>query len=135
MRKLPFVAFIATMLVLPIAVVFGPAAMGLTIGNSTFNTPRPYAKDPGNFAIINRVENAVERSPRGSTIHITRFLLDHTWTVTELIEACRRGVAVRVILDQDIQNWNSRRLIAALNGDNLRRGEATKPKRGPCNRT
>lgn len=140
MRKL-LVALVATFLMVPVAVVFGPSALGLTIGNATFNTPRPYAKDPGNFAIINRVERAIERTPGTPglnvpprhAIHITSFLLDRTSTVTELIQACRRGVAVRVILDPDIQNRNSRRLIAALNGDNLD-GANHAAERGRCNR-
>lgn len=73
------------------------------------------------------------------TITIATYLLDHTPSVTALIEARQRGVDIRVVLDNDIDNRNSRRLISALNGDNIHDtdgdGKAdSKPKTGPCGR-
>ena len=53
-------------------------------------------------------------------ITIATYLMDHTPSVTALINACRRGVKVRVLLDVGIANRNSRRLIRTLNGDNVR---------------
>ncbi|MCB8956877.1 MAG: hypothetical protein H6529_10400, partial [Nocardioides sp.] len=116
-------------------------------GTAVFNTPRPFSKTyAGNFAIVSRVDRAINGVPKHKrtskkpqpVIHITTFLMDHTRSVTDLIKACHRGVAVRVIIDQDINNHNSRRLISALNGDNVRdHNHDGKPdrkaKRGPCN--
>jgi hypothetical protein len=150
MRKTTAVAAITALVLLPLTAVVstaGPASAGPK-GSAIFNTPRPFAKtDKRNFAIVNRVDRAIKGVPRHKrsskkpqpTIHLTTFLLDHTRSVTDLIAACKRGVAVRVLLDEDIQNANSRRLISALNGDNVKDRNHDgkpdrKPKRGPCNR-
>ncbi len=109
-----------------------------------FNTPKPYGAGPANDRIVSKVEHAIRntvrtRKNRHPVIHISTYLLDRSPSVTALIKACRRGVQVRVILDEDIDNWNSRRLITALNADNVRDrnrdGHAdTDPRAGRCNR-
>lgn len=154
MRKFSFAAVLTVLLFLPLMSV--PAAQGTTttttkatapspIGESTFNTPRPYAGKTENFAIVNKVQHAIKATPgyrKGrprQVIHITTFLMDRTSTVTALMDACRRGVAVRVIIDQDVVNRNARRIISMLNADNVKDfnhdGKAdTKPRARPCNR-
>ena len=100
-----------------------------------FNVPRPWGSTAENYRLIKHVEQAIRRTqgPTASepnpVILITSFLLDRSASVDALIAACRRGVSVRVILDGDINNRNSRRLIAKLNGDNNR------PRAGRCGRT
>jgi len=142
-RKLTAIAAFMTLVLLPIAVVSSPAAA--VPPRAVFNTPRPYAGNAANFTIVNRVERAIKAMPRHRrgkprpVITIATYLLDRTSTVTQLVKACRRGVAVRVIIDEGIQNRNSRRLISTLNGDNVRDRNRDgkpdrRPKRRPCNR-
>jgi hypothetical protein len=144
MRKLSFAAAL-TVLMLLMPVGFVPAQAATPTGSATFNTPRPYGATRANFAIVNRVERAINGVPRRQkgkprqVITIATYLMDSTSTVTALIRACRRGVAVRVIIDEEVVNRNARRLISVLNGDNVRdRNHDGKPDRkpraGPCNR-
>ncbi|WP_188113270.1 phospholipase D-like domain-containing protein [Nocardioides humilatus] len=127
----------ASLLLVPASAV-GPR------GGSAFNTPEPYGDDAANLRIVKTVKHAIQntvpsrRHPH-PVINISTFLLDWTPAVNALIDACRRGVEVRVILDDEIDNWNSRRLITALNSDNVpdrdRNGVADRdPRAGRCNR-
>ena len=111
---------------------------------AVFNVPRPWGTDAERYRIVRTVVEAI-RKTRPTKRHpdpvilVSTYLLDHTGSVDALIGACRRGVAVRVILDEDIDNRNSRRLIQALNGDNVKDedgdGVADRPpKRRKCNR-
>jgi len=130
----------ATLLTVPLA---GSAAAGYTPpGGATFNVPKPWGRSAGNFRIVRAVESAIKhtrptkRFPR-PTMFISTYLLDRPQSVEALVGACRRGVSVRVILDEDIVSKPSRRLIRVLNSDNVRdrnhNGKADKkPKRGPC---
>jgi phosphatidylserine/phosphatidylglycerophosphate/cardiolipin synthase-like enzyme len=138
---------LAGFLVLSSTVVSAPAASAYQPpgGGGTFNVPDPWGTTKANYRIVNHVQRAINRT-QGPTkrypdprIHIATYLLDHTSSVSALVRACRRGVSVRVILDRDIDNRNSRRLIRVLNGDNVRDrnrdGKAdSKAKRGRCNR-
>ncbi len=105
-----------------------PAEAGL------FNVPRPWGSSAEIWRLMRHVDRAIENTPGeqtvtdpatgkvtttpGATILISTYLLDRDTSVDHLIDACRRGIAVRVILDENIENKNSRRLIATLNGDN-----------------
>lgn len=148
MRKLTVLAAFLLLLISPQAVMSSTASTATSEGSAVFNTPRPFSKTyADNFAIVSRVDRAINGVPKHRrtsnkpqpVIHITTYLMDHTRSVTDLIDACKRGVAVRVIIDEDIDNKNSRRLISALNGDNVKdRNHDGKPDRkadrGPCNR-
>jgi PLD-like domain len=111
----------------------------------TFNVPDPWGGTRANYRIVHHVERAINKAQGPTkrypnpTIHIATFLLDRTPSVDALVKACRRGISVRVILDRDIDNRNSRRLIRVLNSDNVRdrNGDGkpdSKPKRGPCDK-
>ncbi len=107
-------------------------------GGAVFNTPRPYAGDDANYRIVKTVERAIRNTVRTKkhprpVIHISTYLLDRPTTVKTLIAACRRGVQVRVLLDEDIESRPSRKLITALNADNVR-GPHDDPRAGRCNR-
>lgn len=112
---------------------------------ATFNVVAPWGTKAQRWRLVRSVETAIRKVPKRSpgearpTILIATFMLDRKRTVTELIEACRRGASVRVVLDDDVDNRQSRRLKRSLNGDNLRDrnrdGFADRPpKRGPCGR-
>ncbi len=111
----------------------------------TFNTPRHFGGQLAQYHILRHVEKAINRT-FGPTkrypnpvILISTYLLDRTRSVDALVAACRRGVSVRVILDQDIVSRNSKRLIRVLNGDNVRDANNDgkpddRPTSRPCNR-
>ena len=153
MRRLAALAVFTTLLLLPIAgasslqtaATPSQGAARAISGEAIFNTPKPFGGRKANFRIVSRIERAIKATPgkvKGKTrqsITIATYLMDHTPSVTGLINACRRGVKVRVLLDVGIANRNSRRLIRTLNGDNVRdRNNDGKPDspptRGPCNR-
>jgi phosphatidylserine/phosphatidylglycerophosphate/cardiolipin synthase-like enzyme len=126
-----------------VGLVAPPASAWEPAGGGTFNIPRPWGGTKANYRIVNHVERAIDHAQGATkrrpnpTIHISTFLLDRQSSVSALVRACRRGISVRVILDRDIDNRNSRRLIRVLNSDNVRDrngdGKAdTKPKTGPC---
>lgn len=130
--------------VLSLSFVLVPASAMGPRGGAVFNTPRPYGDDAANYRIVKKVEHAIRntvrtRQFRHPVIHISTYLLDRPTTVKTLIAACRRGVQVRVILDEDIESRPSRKLITALNADNVhdrnRDGRADNdPRAGRCNR-
>ena len=107
-------------LVAPAASAYDPNPGG------TFNIPDPWGGTKANYRIVKHVERAINKAQGPTkrypspTIHIATFLLDRTPSVDALVKACRRGISVRVILDRDIDNRNSRRLIRVLNSDNVR---------------
>lgn len=102
-----------------------------------FNVPHPWGTPGQRSAILRKVESAINHTPKGQTMLISSYLFDQRSSVNALISACRRGVSVRVVLDGQIASHQSRRLVAALNGDNIRpngHGGWTKPKTRKCGR-
>jgi phosphatidylserine/phosphatidylglycerophosphate/cardiolipin synthase-like enzyme len=138
-------SLLAVLVVVSLTGLVAPASAYEPNGGGTFNVPDPWGSTKANYRIVKHVERAINKA-QGPTkrypnpaIHIATYLLDRTPSVDALVRACRRGISVRVILDRDIDNRNSRRLIRILNGDNVRDrngdGKAdTKPKRGRCNK-
>lgn len=120
-------------------VVVAARRSGFSLPDSVFNVPRPWGTKSEQSRLVRTVESAINKVPKKSrknpdpTIAISGYLLDRAISVTALIDACRRGVGIRVLLDEDIINKNSRRLISALNGDNVR-GKNGTPKTGKCGR-
>jgi phosphatidylserine/phosphatidylglycerophosphate/cardiolipin synthase-like enzyme len=110
-----------------------------------FNVPRPWGSKAQKFRLVQHVERAIRKTPGyrtgkpRPTILISTYLLDRKPSIDALIGACQRGVSVRVILDEDINNRNSKRLIKALNADNVpdRDGDGApdrKPRAGACDK-
>lgn len=130
--------------VLSASLLLVPASAMGPRGGAVFNVPNPYGDDAANYRIVKKVEHAIRntvrtRRHRQPVIHISTYLLDRPTTVKTLIAACRRGVQVRVLLDEDIASRPSRKLITALNADNVRDrnrdGRAdSDPRAGRCNR-
>jgi phosphatidylserine/phosphatidylglycerophosphate/cardiolipin synthase-like enzyme len=94
-------------------------------GGATFNVPNPWGSSAENTRIVRKVEEAfrhVRRTPRDPhpIILVTGFLFDRELSATTLINACRRGVSVRVIIDRDVVARPLRRLVTVLNADNGR---------------
>ena len=139
-------SLLAVLLTLSLIGLVAPAASAYDPNpGGTFNIPDPWGGTKANFRIVKHVERAINNAQGPTkrypspTIHIATFLLDRKPSVDALVKACRRGISVRVILDRDIDNRNSRRLIRVLNSDNVRdrNGDGkpdSKPKRGPCDK-
>ncbi|HZJ07480.1 MAG TPA: phospholipase D-like domain-containing protein [Nocardioidaceae bacterium] len=123
---------------LTMSVVWAPAASAYQPREGgTFNVPRPWGSDKAKYRIVRHVEKAIRKTrPTASDpnpiILISTYLLDRSQSVDALVGACRRGVSVRVIMDEDINNRNSKRIIKVLNGDNPRANGNIKT--GPCGR-
>jgi len=114
-----------------------PASAYEPPGGSTFNVPRPWGSFDQKWKIDQTITQAINHTPAGETVHISTYLLDYAPGVTAMIDACKRGVSVRVILDEDIVNKQSKRLIKALNSDNVADDNNdgvpdSPPKTGPC---
>jgi hypothetical protein len=143
------VAVLVVAVLLPLLLVQQPA--GSTARASayvapegvTFNVPRPWGSPAETARIVQKVEEAFRnvrrtaRDPR-PTILVAAYLFDRNKSADALIAACRRGVSVRVIIDADVVSRPFRRLVTALNADNVpdrdRDGIADRgPRTGRCN--
>ena len=118
-----FAWLLGVVLVLPLGWA-SPAAAYAPDEGGTFNTPNPWGSVAQRGAIVRHVDAAINATQPtvedpNPVILISTFLLDRGPSVDALIAACRRGVSVRVILDADIDNDQAKRLIQALNGDNV----------------
>ena len=130
-------------LILPLGWTSPAAAYEPTSGG-TFNTPNPWGSAAQRTAIVRKVEGAINATrPTAEdpkpVILISTFLLDRRQSIDALIGACRRGVSVRVILDEEIVSGQSKRLIQTLNGDNVPDEDNngvpdSAPQAGNCNR-
>ena len=113
-------------------------------GAPTFNVPNPWGSAAENTRIVRKVEQAfrhVRRTPDDPrpVILVTGFLFDRGTSATTLVNACRRGVSVRVVIDRAVKARPLRRLVTALNADNVRDRNRdgvpdTDPRAGRCNR-
>ena len=111
---------------------------------ATFNAPNPWGSEAENNRIVRKVEVAIQqvrptaRDPH-PVILVTGYLFDRKKSADALINACRRGVSVRVIIDREVASAPSRKLITALNADNVRDRDRNglpdnDPRAGRCNR-
>jgi phosphatidylserine/phosphatidylglycerophosphate/cardiolipin synthase-like enzyme len=141
-KRLSWALGVVLAVALTVGLTSGPAAAYRPESGATFNVPKPWGREVGNFKILRKVEKAIrntrptKRRPHPA-IHVSTFLMDRPQSSRALIAACRRGVSVRVIIDQEVKSRPSRRLTRVLNADNVRdrndNGKADKPsKRGPC---
>jgi phosphatidylserine/phosphatidylglycerophosphate/cardiolipin synthase-like enzyme len=118
-------------------------------GGATFNKPRPYGTTAERWRIVRKVNSAVKSVPGWKPtssapqprILIAAYFFDQMSSADALIAACKRGVSVRVVLDGKVANRAARKLVTALNGDNVRDANGNgiqdpgeRPTRGKCNR-
>jgi hypothetical protein len=132
-------------LLMPLVLLSQPASAEYHVPvGATFNTPHPWGGADARSKIVRTVEEAfrhvrpTRRDPR-PTILIAAYLFDRKASADALIAACRRKVSVRVIIDRDVSSKPFRRLVTALNSDNVKDrnhdGVAdSRPRSGPCNR-
>jgi len=110
--------------------LLSPAATAALTDGPIFNNP--LGGKAAKFRLQAHVERAVRHAPRGSTILVSTFLMDRRQSADALIAARKRGVAVQVVMDDDIDTGSSRRLTRVLNRDNGRlAADGTPVKWGP----
>lgn len=143
MRRLA--APLVILLTLTMAPLMTGSANGYEPGGApTFNVPNPWGSVEANTRIVRKVEEAfrhVRRTPQDPdpVILVTGYLFDRMQSADALINACRRGVSVRVIIDRDVVARPLRRLVTMLNADNVRDRDRdgvrdNDPRAGRCNR-
>ncbi len=139
MRRLLF-----SLLLCGLVLTAAPALAYQPTEGAKFNVPRPWGSSVQKFRIVRHVEKAITETRATAqdpnpTILISSYLLDRAESVDALIGACKRGVSVRVILDEGINTRTSKRLIQALNADNVKDEDGDgigdgPPRRGRCDR-
>lgn len=135
---------LAIAIIMSLGLLTAPPAAAWEPSGAVFNLPPPWGTKDQPYRIIKHVERAIQETPGAKPgepkpeILVTSFLLDRLRSVNALIDACRRGVSVRAIIDQGIETPTSKKLISALNGDNWRdtdgngTPEPGTAKTGPC---
>ena len=94
-------------------------------GGATFNTPVPWGGASERSKIVRKVEEAIrhirptKKDPHPKLI-IAAYLFDRPSSADAIIGACKRGVSVRVIIDDEVASKPFRRIVTALNADNVR---------------
>ena len=131
-------------ILLPLALMPVPANSYEPGPAVTYNVPNPWGSSLENTRIVRSVEEAFRnvrptRKDPNPIILVTGYLFDRKKSADALIDACRRGVSVRVIIDRDVASSPSRKLITALNADNVRDRDRNgiadnDPRAGRCNR-
>ncbi len=112
-------------------------------GGASFNVPNPWGSSTENTRIVRAVEEAFRnvrptaKDPR-PVILLAGYLFDRKSSADALIAACKRGVSVRVIIDRAVVSKPLRRIVTALNADNVRDGNNdgiadSDPRAGRCN--
>ena len=93
-----------------------------------FNNPR--ASKAKQLTIITQINRSIDGSPRGSTIHMAQYLFDINSVADKLIAAHRRGVNVRVLIDDGEQNKQAKRVKKVLGTNKRARSFVATCKRG-----
>jgi phosphatidylserine/phosphatidylglycerophosphate/cardiolipin synthase-like enzyme len=77
-----------------------------------FNNPEG---DPAaQYAIMRQIENNIDAAPKGSVIRFAFYSINLQEFADKLIAAHRRGVYVRILMDQHSQNAIWKKLVSAL---------------------
>ena len=130
------------LLVVGITLTSTPALAYQPREGAKFNVPIPWGTPEQNFRIVRHVEAAIDNTrptadDPNPVILISSFLMDRKQSAVALMAACKRGVSVRVILDEQIGTPSARALVKTLNADNvLDENDDGVPdgpaRRGPC---
>lgn len=116
-----FRRLLSALLAVALASVLWPAAAAAYAPSpgATFN--RPQGTTAQRFALVNKVDSAIAHTRKGATILITTYLMDRGRTTDKLLAAHRRGVNVRVVMDEQIESGAARRLARKLGQNTSRR--------------
>jgi len=96
------------------------ATASTPVAGPIFNNPE--GTTAAKFRLQTHVENAIRSTGRGEKILISTYLMDRRQSADALVAARKRGVSVQVVLDDEIDTGQSRRLQRVLNRDNGKAG-------------
>ncbi len=105
---------ILTFLVLSLS-LYSPVASAAVVTpqeGASFNNPKGTTAEQ--MALTTRINNAIDATPAGSVIRLTAYSISETTTTAKLIQAHKRGVDVRVIIDDHVVTLQMKQLQAAL---------------------
>jgi hypothetical protein len=83
--------------------------------STIFNNPRGSRSQQR--AIITQLDRSIDAAPKGSTIHMAQYLFDIDSTADRLVAAHKRGVNVRVLIDDGTRTPQIKRVRKALGTD------------------
>jgi phosphatidylserine/phosphatidylglycerophosphate/cardiolipin synthase-like enzyme len=92
-----------------------PASPGI----ARFNDPT--GSEAAQYALVRRVDRAVDRTPGGATIRLAAYSFAMPSTSRALLRAHRRGVRVQVVVDDRSARWGSVRRLRSVLGTSTRR--------------
>jgi phosphatidylserine/phosphatidylglycerophosphate/cardiolipin synthase-like enzyme len=89
-------------------------------GSATFNDP--FGSEAEQYALVRHIDAEIDGADRGATIRLAAYSFAMPSTAQALLRAHRRGVGVRVVVDDRSTTWKSvRNLVAELGTDPVRR--------------
>ncbi len=88
-------------------------------GVARFNDPTGSEREQ--YALVRRVDRAVDRAPGGSTVRLAAYSFAMPSTAQALRRAHRRGVRVQVVVDDRSAQWGSVRALRRELGTSTRR--------------
>lgn len=96
------IAVLAVMLCAPTQVSAAPNPDYVAPSGGVFNNP--YGSSSEQWAIMNRVKDAINNAPTGSVVRIAAFSITLPQMADAMISAKNRGVNVRVVTDDHLYN-------------------------------
>jgi phosphatidylserine/phosphatidylglycerophosphate/cardiolipin synthase-like enzyme len=106
------------------AVVAAILLLALTPAAASAFTPasgprfnNPWGKFPAKERLLTKIRNTINATPKGATIRIAAYSNDRKDVTDALIRAHRRGVDVRVLLNDNWTSYQTRRLRRVVGGD------------------
>ena len=93
----------------------------------TFNNPQ--GTRPQQLAIITQIDRAVDAAPRGSTVTAAQYHFDISSTAFKLVAAHRRGVNVKLLIDDGFRTKQVTSLRKALGANEKKRSFVTSCRR------
>ena len=132
LRLLPTAVSAVLAVALVVALPASAASAYSPSDGPTFNNPK--GNEAAKFRLLRRVERTIASTPRGHTIRIATYLMDRKITADRLIKAHRRGVNVKIVMDDGIKSAPSRRLRRVL-GTNINHRSYARFCRNSCRGT
>ena len=80
-----------------------------TGGRVDFNNP--YGSHRQQYALVRRINRAIGQAEPGATVRLAAYSLAMPTTTRALVDAHRRGVQVRVVVDDHSAHWGSVRVL------------------------
>ena len=107
-----------------------PSAEGPSPGAPLFNNP--FGTSEQRYALIRHINSRIDAAPRGATVRLAAYSFAMPSTAQSLIHAHRRGVDVRVVVDDHSGRWRSVGTLRRTLGTDTSTGSFVQLCRGSC---